>query len=61
MGLRASLVRLCLQSNKLSKWNRLRRANSSHLAVLGLYWSRKVVTETLSPFLQVLKIKKLEV
>lgn len=61
MGLRASLVRLCLQSNKLSKWNRLRRANGSHLAVLALYWSRKVVTETLSPFSQVLKLKKLEV
>ena len=37
MGLRASLVRLCLQSNKLSKWNRLRRASGSHLVVLGLY------------------------
>ena len=61
MRLRASLVRLCLQNNKLSKRNRLRRAKGSHLAVLCLYWSTKVGTEMLFPFLQVLKIKQLEV
>lgn len=58
MGLRAFLVRLCLQRNKLSKWNRFSRGKwkPSHCAGVILTGKVKCGIETVS-LLYVTKIK----
>lgn len=59
MGLRAFLVRLCLQGNKLSKWNRFSRGKWKPSRCAGVILVKE--SEALKPFFSLIGYKNTEV